>query len=43
VGPREHKKKEGREDAFARGNYLTVWKTQADDTWKAVFDIGSAL
>jgi ketosteroid isomerase-like protein len=27
--------------SIARGNYLTVWKKQADDTWKAVFDTGS--
>jgi ketosteroid isomerase-like protein len=27
--------------SIARGNYLTVWKKQADGTWKAVFDTGS--
>jgi ketosteroid isomerase-like protein len=25
-----------------RGNYLTVWKKQADGSWKVVFDTGSA-
>lgn len=26
-----------------RGQYLTVWRKQADGTWKVVFDTGSAL
>jgi hypothetical protein len=26
-----------------RGNYLTVWKKQADGAWQAVFDTGSTF
>ena len=26
-----------------RGNYLTVWKKQADNTWLVVFDTGSTF
>lgn len=27
--------------SIAHGNYLTVWRKQADGSWKAVFDTGS--
>jgi ketosteroid isomerase-like protein len=27
----------------SHGNYLTVWRKQADGSWKAVFDTGSAV
>jgi ketosteroid isomerase-like protein len=33
---------EGGKPIVGRGNYLTVWKKQADGSWKAVFDTGSA-
>ncbi len=30
-------------DTIVYGNYLTVWKKQADGTWKYVFDGGNAV
>ena len=29
--------------AVTRGNYLTVWKKQADGAWRIVFDTGSSF
>ena len=33
----------GQAPAVTRGNYLTVWKKQADGAWRIVFDTGSTF
>jgi ketosteroid isomerase-like protein len=33
----------GGQPTVTRGNYLTVWKKQADHTWVVVFDTGSTI
>jgi ketosteroid isomerase-like protein len=33
----------GGQPAVTRGNYLTVWRKQADGAWRVVFDTGSTL
>ena len=33
----------GGQTAVTRGNYLTVWKKQADGAWRVSFDTGSSF
>ncbi|HEY3042665.1 MAG TPA: DUF4440 domain-containing protein [Vicinamibacterales bacterium] len=34
---------QGAANGVTRGNYLTVWKKQADGAWRIVFDTGSSF
>jgi ketosteroid isomerase-like protein len=31
----------GRDSVVARGNYVTIWRTQRDGSWKVAVDIGN--
>jgi len=33
----------GGQPAVTRGNYLTVWRKQADGAWRISFDTGSSF
>jgi uncharacterized protein (TIGR02246 family) len=34
---------DGKPASVSRGNYVTVWRKQADGSWKVVFDTGSSF
>ncbi|MCO5950449.1 YybH family protein [Mucilaginibacter flavidus] len=40
TGPWEYRENKADKDAGAFGNYITIWKKQADGTWKAAIDLG---
>jgi ketosteroid isomerase-like protein len=40
TGPWEYRETNADKDAAAFGNYITIWKKQADGSWKAAIDLG---
>ena len=40
TGPWEYRETKADKDAGAFGNYITIWKKQADGRWKAAIDLG---
>ena len=40
TGPWEYRQAKTDKDAAAFGNYVTIWKKQADGVWKAAIDLG---
>ena len=40
TGPWEYRETKADKDAAAFGNYVTIWKKQADGSWKAAIDLG---
>jgi len=43
VGASEFRTTAGTQTTVRRGNYLTVWRKQADGAWRVVFDTGSSF
>jgi ketosteroid isomerase-like protein len=43
VGTWERRARPGTQPPDSRGNYLTVWKKQADGAWRVAFDTGSSF
>ena len=43
VGTWERRAGPGSQPLVSRGNYLTVWKKQADGAWRVAFDTGSTF
>lgn len=40
TGPWEYRENKADKEAAAFGNYITIWKKQADGSWKAAVDLG---
>ena len=43
VGASEFRTTAGTQTTVRRGNYLTVWRKQADGAWRVVYDTGSTF
>ncbi len=43
TGPAEWRKEKGDEKPLGYGQYISVWKKQADEAWKVILDVGGPV